>query len=94
MFTYKGHGDDYAVVESGLMAQGGGGGVVMQQPVRARRRRTLVLHTPPSNLPSAGPATELGDASPRGVAYYGSELRRTWVAGCFGVRCGRSLLCS
>ena len=58
--TYKGHGDDYAVVEKGLMALGGGSRVVMQQAVRARRRRTLVLHTPPSlppttNLPSAGP---------------------------------------
>ena len=65
--TYKGHGDDYAVVEKGLMARGVGSRVVMQQPVRARRRRTLVLHTPPSLpvptfLPPA-PATE-GDASP------------------------------
>ena len=52
--TYKGHGDDYAVVEQGLMARGAGSGVVMQGPVRARRR-TLVLHTPPSSIPSAGP---------------------------------------
>ena len=63
--TYKGHGDDYAVVEQGLMARGAGSGVVMQGPVRARRR-TLVLHTPPSSLPPA-PATE-GDASPAGVS--------------------------
>ena len=89
--TYKGHGDDYAVVEKGLMARGGGSRVVMQQAVRARRRRTLVLHTPPSLplptfLPPA-PATE-GDASP-GKCHLLQQQQpaTTWVA-----VCGHSLL--
>ena len=72
--TYKGHGDDYAVVEQGLMARGAGSGVVMQGPVRARRR-TLVLHTPPSSIPSAGPRDGGRCKSGRGVTYYGSERR-------------------
>ena len=59
--TYKGHGDDYAVVESGLMAKGRVSGVVMQ-PMRARGW-TLVLHT----LATAG----VGDDA----SYYGSGRR-------------------
>ena len=66
LFTYKGHGDDYAVVSSGLMAAGVLLGVVMQQAVRAR---TLVLHTPPSLQPSVSrPPPRSWEMQVRGVS--------------------------
>ena len=91
--TYKGHGDDYAVVEQGLMARGAGSGVVMQGPVRARRR-TLVLHTPPSPLhPSTLPPSSIPSAGPRDGGRCKSGLVSLTTAGSdVGCRVFRSLL--